>query len=266
VSAALAEAALAGEPPRVVFAVVPVVAAGAVLVSLRWLAGTAAGVLALWSVAGSLTGHEDVVVAAVPVLAFATLLAGLLVDERRRTLEDLRHAREELTRTAVRDRLTGVVNRHGLAMLGTQIVESARRQGDAVHCVCVDVDGLVGVNERFGHAAGDDVLVAVAEALRGAVRATDVVARTGGGEFVVVGPGTGMTPTELERRARRRLGAAPPVEGGWWKPGVSAGAAMLAPWDDGSLEALVDAAGREMRVRRALRRGVTAPPESASTD
>ena len=108
---------------------------------------------------------------------------------------------------AVRDHLTGLANRRGLAMVGAQMVEQARRQGDAVHCIFVDIDGLKRVNDALGHAVGDEVIVAVAEALRAATRATDVVARWGGDEFCVVGPGPGMAPLELERRVRGRCGA-----------------------------------------------------------
>ena len=133
----------------------------------------------------------------------------------------------ELAATAdqasVRDPLTGLVNRQGLSMMGQQIVENARRSGDAVHCVYVDIDQLRHVNEVSGHEAGDDVVVAIADALRTITRGTDIVARWGGDEFCVVGPGPGMSPMELERRLRERVLLSPPVPVDVWEPKVCAG-------------------------------------------
>ena len=88
-----------------------------------------------------------------------------------------------------------------------------------------------------------------------------MVARWGGDEFCVVGPGPGHGPLELERRVRETVSLQPPgarVDSGIRK--VSAGGAMLAPWDAGSLDTLLGKADQEMYLRRALRReGPVAP-------
>lgn len=160
----------------------------------------------------------------------------------------------------VHDPLTGLANRKGLAMLGAQILETARRRGDAVYCMFLDVDGLTKVNNELGHARGDEVLLTVSEALTRSTRATDAVARWGDDEFVVVGPGTGLAPLEMERRVRARCLESSPVPRTAWSARISAGGAVLEPWDDGDVNTLLRQADREMHLRRALRREAAAPP------
>jgi diguanylate cyclase (GGDEF)-like protein len=118
-----------------------------------------------------------------------------------RDITELERLRAELTDLALRDGLTGVHNRrHLTAVLDAQ-------DGD-LSVVMIDVDHFKSVNDRYGHAVGDQVLVRVAQQLYGAVRDTDTVARYGGEEFVVVLPGT--TATDAAERAddwRRRCSA-----------------------------------------------------------
>jgi diguanylate cyclase (GGDEF)-like protein/PAS domain S-box-containing protein len=109
-------------------------------------------------------------------------------------------ARRELHRLAATDDLTGLPNRTSLR----QHLQALQAEGPGVtHSILFgDVDGLKAVNDRHGHRAGDAALVAVAERLRAATRATtDVVARLSGDEFVVVVPTT--DPIELARLRER---------------------------------------------------------------
>jgi diguanylate cyclase (GGDEF)-like protein len=244
------------------------VCAGAVLLSVRWLVGTLYLVWGAWVAGAILVGPKDAWTHYLLGMASATVVAFLVNRLRRHQTMDLHSARAEAEAAAVRDHLTSLANRRGLAMLGGQIVETSRRQGDAVHCIFVDIDGLKAVNDAAGHSAGDEVIIAVAEALRGATRATDVVARWGGDEFCVVGPGPGMSPLELERRIRDHVRAGTlPVAETVWPVRVSAGGAMLAPWDSGSLDSLLSKADQEMYLRRSLRRENPLPSRKpASTD
>jgi len=226
---------------------------GAALLSVWWLVGTLAGVWALWAagffgVGGPQAAHW------VLGMVGATVLAMVINKTRRGVLDRLLDTLERAERAAVEDDLTGLLNRRGIALVGDQIVASARRSGNAVHCVFLDVDGLKEVNDRLGHAAGDRVLLSVADAVRAAVRSGDVVARWGGDEFCVVGPGPGTAPIDLEKRVAVKITAMPPADVPGWVPQVSAGSAMLAPWDDGDLTSLLDQADREMYRRRGLRR------------
>ncbi|PRY14558.1 histidine kinase N-terminal 7TM domain-containing diguanylate cyclase [Kineococcus rhizosphaerae] len=117
-----------------------------------------------------------------------------LVETRRR-LEELQ---ARLSEEAVRDPLTGLHNRRHLDPAAAQLLRLASPDGP-VGVLVVDVDHFKSVNDRYGHAVGDEVLVAVAHALRAAAREGDLVARTGGEEFVLVLPGA--RPGTLARRA-----------------------------------------------------------------
>lgn len=103
-----------------------------------------------------------------------------------RDVTELERLRAELADQAVRDPLTGLHNRRRLdAALGV-LAGAAPESRPRWVAVVVDIDHFKQVNDRFGHEVGDEVLVAVAEELRRAVRADDVVARVGGEEFALL--------------------------------------------------------------------------------
>jgi len=105
---------------------------------------------------------------------------------------------------AAHDPLTGLLNRRGL----TEALDArfARRAGGA-RLLLVDVDHFKHVNDRYGHQAGDAVLCAIADALRGAVRADDLVCRMGGEEFAAVCmQANDATALQLAERIRTRIG------------------------------------------------------------
>jgi diguanylate cyclase (GGDEF)-like protein len=92
----------------------------------------------------------------------------------------------ELETHAESDALTGVMNRRGFERELKRAASYVQRYGGNAALVYLDLDGFKRVNDRFGHAAGDAVLVAVAATLVAAVRASDIVARIGGDEFAVL--------------------------------------------------------------------------------
>jgi diguanylate cyclase (GGDEF)-like protein len=237
------------------FTMLAVVLAGGLIVgSGTWYAGTLAVVCLGWLGVALVTGADDDWAIYVLGLVAAGVMSWLVRTIRLGDLDAAVRAQERADAAAVTDPLTGLANRQGLAMLGAQIVEAARRQGDAAHCLVIDVDELAAVNEKHGHEVRDEVIAGVAAAVRAVTRGTDIVARWSGGEFYVVGPGSGMPPMELERRARDQLLAHEAVDTGLWDPRLTVGAAVLAPWDAGTLDTLIAAANQQMRHRRSLRR------------
>ena len=93
---------------------------------------------------------------------------------------------EKLERMAHYDALTGLPNRSLLADRLAQAMALARRTGKRLAVCYLDLDGFKPVNDRFGHAAGDQLLIQVADRLKSLLRDSDSVARLGGDEFVVL--------------------------------------------------------------------------------
>ena len=99
---------------------------------------------------------------------------------------DRKHLLANLDRLAYHDALTGIANRALLVERITQGLRAAEQRRDSLALLFIDLDSFKAVNDRWGHEAGDAVLVAVAQRLQSVVRQADTVARFGGDEFVVV--------------------------------------------------------------------------------
>jgi len=82
--------------------------------------------------------------------------------------------------------LTPLLNRRAFMREVQRAIAVARRHDIPASVIFFDLDGFKGVNDRYGHAAGDAALIAVAERLQGEVRESDVVGRLGGDEFAVL--------------------------------------------------------------------------------
>jgi diguanylate cyclase len=107
---------------------------------------------------------------------------------------------------AERDTLTGLGNRRLLDQRLPMLLEVAQRQGLPLTVALIDLDHFKQINDRFGHAVGDKVLVEIAQKLRENTRSSDVIARIGGEEFLVVFPDMpGAQAVEVCERLRSRV-------------------------------------------------------------
>ncbi len=167
---------------------------------------------------------------------------------------------EELSTT---DELTRLPNRRYFnERLGRELSQ-ARRWGHTLSVLVIDIDHFKKLNDREGHAAGDEALVAVAQVLRAALREVDVVARWGGEEFVVILDRANEEDAILVADKLRKAVEDLVVPGTEGQPGghltVSIGAAELAPGEDAG--ALVQRADRAVYVaKKAGRNRVSIPP------
>ncbi|HEX2561907.1 GGDEF domain-containing protein [Phenylobacterium sp.] len=116
--------------------------------------------------------------------ALQTLLAE--VDDLRQEVSRLKARLAEVEGLADQDALTPLLNRRAFMRELNRIRTFAQRYGSPASLIYFDVDGLKAINDRFGHAAGDAALKAIAERLLANVRESDIVGRMGGDEFAVV--------------------------------------------------------------------------------
>jgi diguanylate cyclase (GGDEF)-like protein len=122
-----------------------------------------------------------------------------LLAERLEYVAELRQANHELRQTASHDALTGLRNRRYLIEAFERLLAQAQRFGETIHVAFIDLDDFKALNDAYGHETGDHFLIAVAERLKQTVRASDVVARYGGDEFVVLAPAINPDGSRYER-------------------------------------------------------------------
>jgi diguanylate cyclase (GGDEF)-like protein len=168
---------------------------------------------------------------------------------------------QQLLRLSTRDHLTGLYNRGYLHERVAIEVNRARRTGQPLAIAMIDVDRFKFFNDTHGHAAGDQVLNAIAAVLRRAFRTTDVVSRYGGEEFVVAMPDTDVAAAahKLER-VRQSIESTPTQTSGGKTVSVTISAGVAGFPNDGTREEdlLAVADGRLFAAKDAGRNRVVA--------
>lgn len=142
---------------------------------------------------------------------------------------------DRLERIASRDSLTGAASRHAFFESAQFHTAEARRRGQSLAVIAIDVDRFKSVNDDFGHAGGDVALRAIVAALREGLREKDLLGRLGGEEFAALLPDTDLAlASQVAERLRRAVASLDLDFGGRRMPlRICAGVASLGGDDDG---------------------------------
>ncbi len=145
----------------------------------------------LWGKASRFYDHQGNIMGAIEVV---------------RDITEMKKMEKRLKYMAERDPLTNVFNRRQLEILLSHEISRVERTGEPLTLIYIDVDNLKEINDTFGHEKGDELLVKVAEALKNGLRKSDIIARVGGDEFIVVTPGLHKKDAEkLINRLRKKI-------------------------------------------------------------
>jgi diguanylate cyclase (GGDEF)-like protein/PAS domain S-box-containing protein len=179
-----------------------------------------------------------------------------------------REAEERLRREALHDPLTGLYNRRQLLTELDAAVALARRHDLRLTvCVC-DIDYFKQVNDRFGHATGDQVLSRFSEVLRASLRGGDIAGRPGGDEFCIIFPHTGPEDaTVVSERIREAFADTvfTATDGAAFHVTATFGLATLG-WEDGTAAHLLERADQSLyRAKQLGRNQISLAPPAPRT-
>jgi diguanylate cyclase (GGDEF)-like protein len=201
------------------------------------------GLIALYNTGARAFTDDDAQVAEL----FASQVA-IALDNSRRV--------ELMERLAVTDELTGLYNRRAFALMGDKEVGRARRYQRPLALILFDIDHFKTVNDSHGHLIGDHVLRVLTERVTKTTRATDIVCRYGGEEFIVLMPEAGREEAlAMAERLREEISRVTVVTaGGTLSLTISLGIAGLGANGDDDLDSLISRADRAMYQAKAAGR------------
>lgn len=155
-------------------------------------------------------GHFLMLVAMLPTVSLLAARLARLRERSRRQRHDIAQALVRIQELATRDELTGLVNRRHMSHLLERERQRGVRSGRGFSVAMVDIDHFKAVNDHYGHPVGDDVLRAFAQHAPQGLRSTDIVARWGGEEFVLLLPEAALSAARIGvERLRGRIAATP---------------------------------------------------------
>ena len=176
-------------------------------------------------------------------------------------ITEVTELQRQLVELTVTDDLTGLTNRRGFIHRATERMKVARRTGERLVVIFADIDGLKKVNDTLGHEVGSEMIVDTAELLRDSFRQTDILARWGGDEFVVLmGRVTKLSPEVVVARFRKKLASLNKRAHRPYNLSVSLGLAPVDLRSGASLYEIIDEADKEMYKKKRARAGLTDTP------
>lgn len=160
---------------------------------------------------------------------------------------DIRYGLNHIKLMSETDELTGALNRRGFAIIADRLFGQAVRYKRPLSLLAIDSDNLKRVNDDYGHKAGDQLLVSLVTTIQAQLRHTDILARQGGDEFVVLLPETPTTGAlDVAERIRAAVENSPVIfDGNIVRTTVSIGVASY-PTEGHSLDALLGQADHKM--------------------
>ena len=169
------------------------------------------------------------------------------------------HQREKLLTTmntlSLTDELTGLYNRRGLTLLMGQEIKRASRLMKGLSVVYLDLDNLKYVNDRYGHHEGDRALVEIASTLKEVFRESDIIARIGGDEFVIIPTDDNGEGRVMISRLRAVIEERAMTSGHPYRLSVSMGTAYYDPSSPATVEELLAQADSAMYEMKRAKQG-----------
>lgn len=164
-----------------------------------------------------------------------------------RDISERKEFEDTLLNLSITDELTDLYNRRGLMMIANHYFKSADRKNERVLLVLIDVDDLKRINDGFGHNEGDRALVATSRLAKNTFRDSDVIARVGGDEFVVLSVDSELGGADaIAKRINRNLDKQNAELGLPFNLSISLGVAVYNPSDPRTVNDLISIADKRM--------------------
>jgi diguanylate cyclase (GGDEF)-like protein/PAS domain S-box-containing protein len=165
---------------------------------------------------------------------------------------------EQLRNLSITDELTGLYNRRGFFTLAEREFKLAKRMKRGIFMLYADLDGMKAINDTFGHHEGDKVLKEVANVLRETYRDSDIIARVGGDEFVIIPVGvTGDDIEIITSRLQKGINDYNSKINRSYKVSLSAGIAFYDPERPCSMDQLLAEADKSMYEQKRSKQKAT---------
>ncbi len=188
-----------------------------------------------------------------PVIGFKGKTVAVAIISK--DITDRKEMEEELRQLSLTDELTGLLNRRGFFTHVEQYLKLVRRQGISVLMLYADLDSLKDINDAFGHKEGDFALIQVARILKENYRESDIIARIGGDEFVVIPVGSSKDCIDvITSRLQKALDAYNSSFQKGYKLSISTGIACYNPESPCSIDELLAIADKKMYENKSQRK------------